>query len=77
MINLIRGIKRIPLKTVMEKIWTITCDTGYVLAMLIWLIIIPLALLFRAVTEIRAALRTGKCLFDVPACSSSTPVRRK
>jgi hypothetical protein len=58
--SLIKGIGRTHLKTFMEKIWTICCDMGYVLAMLIWLVIIPLALLFRAVTAIKAALHSGQ-----------------
>jgi len=56
----VNGIKRTDYTTSMRVLWTVTCDIGYILAMLVWVPIIPFALLLHAVTEIKAALQSDR-----------------
>jgi len=55
--NSIKGINRTNLIDLMKKLYTVSCDIGYIMAMLLWIPIIPCVVLIHAITDIITVLQ--------------------
>ena len=64
--NLIKDILQTRLITILEQIWVIACEMSYALVVIVAILLIPFALMLRAIVEIRAALRHGQMTHSYP-----------
>jgi hypothetical protein len=57
--NVLKGIRGTKIITTIAKVRVVACEISYALAVIVAMILVPFALLLRAVAEIRAAMRHG------------------